>query len=316
MRALVLSASGLKFQPDYKDNPLPGQIPIRVLRAGICETDLQLVRGYMGFHGVLGHEFVGIAEEGKYAGQRVVGEINASCRNCKTCGQGRTTHCPHRTVLGILNHDGAFADRIWLPECNLHPVPDHVSNDAAVFTEPLAAAFQIPAQIDLSRFSSIIVLGDGRLGNLCSQVIAQSHSDLLVIGKHPQKLARLSGLGIRTALIHELTEPHIADLVVDCTGSASGFKDACRLVRPRGTIVLKTTVAGDQGPSLAGVVIDELNVVGSRCGPFAPALAAIASGQIHVENLITSRFPLESGVQAMEVAGAKDQFKVILDIAE
>lgn len=316
MRALVLSSSGLTYQSDYVESPRPGQIPVRVLRAGVCETDLQLVRGYMGFQGVLGHEFVGIAEDGAFAGQRVVGEINASCRNCKACRQGLGTHCPNRTVLGILNHDGAFADRLWLPECNLHPVPDHVSSDAALFAEPLAAAFQIPAQIDLSRFSSIIVLGEGRLGNLCAQVIAQSHSDLLVIGKHPEKLSRLSELGIRTALLHERTEAHIADLVVDCTGSAEGFKDASRLVRPRGTIVLKTTVAGDQGPSLAGVVIDELNVVGSRCGPFAPALAAIASGQIHVEKLITSRFPLESGARALEVAAEKDQFKVVLDISE
>jgi len=310
----MLTPAGLMVTREHVPQPSPRQIPIRVLQAGICETDLQLVQGYMGFRGVPGHEFVGMAESGKFAGKRVVGEINCSCGTCETCQQGLRTHCPHRSVLGILNHDGAFAERVWLPEENLHEVPDSVSDDAAVFTEPLAAAFQIPAQLSLERFQSAVVLGDGRLGNLCAQVLAQSLSHVMVIGKHPWKLQQLQNLGLQTARLADVTGSQITDLVVDCTGSTSGFRDACRLVRPRGTIVLKTTVAGDQGPSLAPVVIDEITIVGSRCGPFAPALAALAEQSIHVESMITSRFPLEDGVQAFSTASDSQQFKVLLQI--
>ncbi|WP_437229298.1 MDR/zinc-dependent alcohol dehydrogenase-like family protein [Planctomicrobium sp. SH661] len=304
----------MAYASDHTPLPQPDQIPVKVLKAGICETDLQLVKGYMGFRGVLGHEFVGIAEAGRYEGQRVVGEINCACRRCDTCLRGMQTHCPHRSVLGILNHDGAFADRLWLPEVNLHPVPDHVSDDAAVFVEPLAAAFQIPAQLDLTEFQRTVILGDGRLGNLCAQVLASLGRDPLVVGKHAQKLARLQQLGIRTRLLEEMQEPRIADLVVDCTGSADGFSHACRLLQPRGTLVLKTTVAGPGGPSLAPVVIDEIRVIGSRCGPFKPAIEALAARTIDVESLITSRFPLSDGLIAFDRATRKDELKVILEI--
>jgi len=291
-------------------------VPVRVLQAGICETDLQLVQGYMGFEGVPGHEFVGIAEEGAFRGARVVGEINCSCGVCETCLHGLRTHCPHRTVLGILNHDGAFAERLWLPQENLHAIPDAVPNDAAIFVEPLAAAFQIPAQLDMNRFSKCLVLGDGRLGNLCAQVLKAYFPDLLVVGKHAQKLERLQHLGIRTAHIDQMGTPRIADLVIDCTGSASGFQHACRLVQPRGTIVLKTTVAGDHGPNLAPLVIDEIQVVGSRCGPFRSAIAALEAKTIEVESLITSRYPLSQGVQAFKAAADKQQLKVVIEIVE
>jgi threonine dehydrogenase-like Zn-dependent dehydrogenase len=316
VRAVVLAETGLQFRSDYAANPPEGLIPIRILKAGICETDLQLVRGYMGFRGVLGHEFVGIAEQGRYAGQRVAGEINCACGRCDYCRQGLETHCPHRTVLGILNHDGAFADRLWLPEKNLHPLPDAISDDAAVFVEPVAAAFQIPSQLELQRFKNSIVLGDGRLGNLCAQVLHARGINPLVVGKHPEKLTRLERLGIRTALLGEMQERGIVDLVIDCTGSSTGFPTACRLVRPRGTIVLKTTIADENGPNLAPVVIDEITVVGSRCGPFSDAIVALAAGEIEVESLVTSRFPIDEAIPAFEAAQRKDQLKVLLDVAD
>ncbi|WP_437203680.1 MDR/zinc-dependent alcohol dehydrogenase-like family protein [Planctomicrobium sp. SH664] len=315
MRAVTFSDRLPLFTDSHTPTPHPTHIPIRVLQAGICETDLQLIQGYMNFRGVLGHEFVGIAETGRFAGQRVVGEINCACRQCDACERSLESHCPHRTVLGILNHDGAFADRVWLPEANLHLMPDHVSNDAAVFVEPLAAAFQIPAQVDLAPYRNVVILGDGRLGNLCAQVLALLGCDPLVVGKHPEKLERLSRKGIRTTLLEHLPAARTADLVVDCTGSASGFPTACRLVRPRGAIVLKTTVAGENGPNLAPVVIDEVRVFGSRCGPFAPAIRALAEGSIEVESLITARYPLEAAREAFETAQQKNHLKVLFEIA-
>ncbi len=314
MQAVELTQFGLVYRDNFEPRPAGNDIPIRVLTAGICETDLQLIQGYMGFSGILGHEFVGIAEAGKYAGRRVAGEINCPCRKCDTCIKGDFTHCPHRTVLGILNHDGAFAEYVWLPESNLHAVPDSISNDEAVFIEPIAAAFRIIEQIDISQFRDVVILGDGRLGNLSAQVLSLNGADPLVIGKHAEKLERLRILDIRTQLHSEISGDRIADLVVDCTGSASGFTDACRLVRPRGTIVLKTTVAGQTGPNLAPVVIDEINVVGSRCGPFQPAIAALENGQIDVRSLISGRFPLSQAAAAFEQAQRKDQLKILFDV--
>jgi threonine dehydrogenase-like Zn-dependent dehydrogenase len=254
-----------------------------VLRAGICETDLQLVRGYMGFCGVLGHEFVGVAEAGPDAGRRVVGEINCSCQRCATCLAGRPSHCPHRSVLGILDHDGAFADFIAVPQGNLHAVPDSLPTDVAVFTEPVAAAFQIPSQISIARHDRVVVIGDGRLGNLCAQVLAGLSSHVLVVGKHAEKLALLQALGISTCLLADRPDDRFADIVVDCTGSPTGLPTALNMVRPRGTIVLKTTVAGDQTMAWAPVVIDEVTIVGSRCGPFDRALSALESGEVTVQ---------------------------------
>ena len=222
----------------------------------------------MGFRGVLGHEFVGVAESGPMAGRRVVGEINCACWTCETCRRGLHTHCPNRTVLGILNHDGAFADLIAVPQRNLHAVPDSLSDEIAVFTEPVAAAFQIPAQISVRAKDRIVVLGDGRLGNLCAQVLARLSNHVLVVGKHPQKLALLKTFGISTALVSDPIDARSADVVVDCTGSETGLPTALKLVRPRGTIVLKTTVAGTQTLAWAPFVIDEVTLVGSRCGPF------------------------------------------------
>jgi len=315
MRAVVLSNNGLTSDSGYPTpTPRGDEVLVRVLRAGICETDLQLVRGYMGFNGVLGHEFVGVAESGPFKDRRVVGEINCSCWTCATCRAGRPSHCPNRSVIGILNHDGAFADFIAVPQRNLHLVPVSMPDDVAVFTEPVAAAFQIPAQIAIGRQDRVVVLGDGRLGNLCAQVLARLSSHVTVVGKHPDKLALLNS-EISTKLLSDIEPSHDADVVVDCTGSPTGLPTALSLVRPRGTVVLKTTVAGEQTMALAPIVIDEVTVVGSRCGPFDRALTALGSGEVSVLPLISARFGLSDGVAALEHARTKPALKVLLDVS-
>jgi threonine dehydrogenase-like Zn-dependent dehydrogenase len=316
MRALVLDDGGVSLSTDRRSpSPSETETLVRVLCAGICETDLQLLRGYMEFRGVLGHEFVGIAESGPYAGQRVVGEINCSCWRCETCLGGRPTHCPNRTTIGIAGHDGAFADEVAVPQRNLHLVPDSVATEEAVFTEPLAAAFQIPAQVALRSTDRIVVLGDGRLGNLCAQVLAGFSDHVMCVGKHARKLDVLRSLGIATALLGRIEE-RMADVVVDCTGSETGLPLALRLVRPRGTIVLKTTVAGVQTLACAPIVIDEVSIVGSRCGPFDRALTALAGGRVSVRPLISERFDLSHGLDALAAAGAGNALKVLLDVQE
>jgi threonine dehydrogenase-like Zn-dependent dehydrogenase len=267
----------------------------------------------MGFSGVLGHEFVGIAREGAYAGRRVVGEINCNCQQCEMCRRGLGNHCPHRTVIGIDRHDGAFAQQLAIPQANLHLVPDSVSNDEAVFTEPLAAAFQIGRQVDLDR-AGVVVLGDGRLAMLSAQAILPRTADLTVIGKHPRKLARFDRLPLRTLRLDEPTEPKSFDVVVDCTGSETGMKLALQLVRPRGTVVMKTTIAAEHQLSLAPVVIDEITVVGSRCGPFDEALDALANQRVDVSGLITHRFPLQNVSQAMDAACDPEAMKVVFEV--
>lgn len=319
MRALILSDAGVRLAANAP-NPTPasGEVLVRVTRAGICETDLQLVRGYMGFRGVLGHEFVGVAETGQFAGRRIVGEINCPCRHCDTCRSGRGNHCPNRTVLGILGRNGAFAEFLVLPEENLHLVPDAVSDEAAVFVEPLAAAFRIVEQIPLESTRRVVVLGDGRLGNLCAQVLAEHVPQVIVVGKHDAKLQQLARRGIATSSLDETRSAlqagrwSPADIVVEATGSPDGLPLAMQLVRPCGTIVLKTTVAGSQTLAMAPVVIDEVTVIGSRCGPFAPALAALAAGRIDVTSLISAVRPLDEAVAAFDEAASPGVLKVQL----
>ena len=315
MKALAFVDGQLNFRSDYPD-PVArdGQVRVRPIQAGICETDLQLVQGYMGFSGVLGHEFVGVAQSGPLAGERVVGEINCVCGSCEFCGRGLGNHCPHRTVIGILNHDGAFAESLLVPQRNLHRVPDDMSNDLATLVEPVAAALQISEQIDLTAHRRAVVLGDGRLGNLCAQVLLSAGCDVLVVGKHAQKLARCEALGISTVLLADLAQNRQADLVVDCTGSASGLACALSLVRPRGTVVMKTTIAGAHDLSLASIVIDEIRLIGSRCGPFAKAIAAIQAGHFNLDRFVCARYPLEDFRRAFDHARAPDALKIVLDI--
>lgn len=315
MRALSLQNEQLTYSNDVPPPvPAPGEVLVKVKQAGICETDLQLARGYMLFQGILGHEFVGIAQAGILQGQRVVGEINCCCRNCNRCRAGLGNHCGQRTVLGIDRHDGAFADLIAVPEANLHAVPDSVSDDEAVLVEPLAAAFEILEQVDICHKDRIVICGDGRLALLCAKAVASTGATIHVIGKHVAKLSRFQLMGFEATLWNAPLPEMLFDIAIDCTGSPSGLPLALQLVRPRGRVVLKTTVAADHTLSLAKIVIDEITVVGSRCGPFDKAIEALASQRVDLSGFITHRFPIESSLQAMEFAKSPGAFKVVLNL--
>ncbi len=316
MLAVYVNGARVTLQQQYPEPGVrPGEALIKVRLAGICKTDLEIIHGYMGFAGVLGHEFVGEVvrchAKPELIGKRVVGEINCGCGRCKMCRAGVQEHCPNRTTLGILHRDGAFADYLTLPARNLHVVPDAVPDCHAVFAEPLAAACEILAQRPDLAGKRVIVLGDGKLGLLTAQVLARAGCEVTCIGRHRRKLDVLARRGIPVRL-DSTSSPHTAPVVVDCTGSTSGFLLARRLVEPRGLIIMKTTVAASNAVQLAPLVIDEVTVMGSRCGPFAPALAAIADGSIDLEPLISARFPLADALAALERATSPRVIKVLL----
>ncbi len=332
MRALVYRDNGLVVDRNY---PMPasvdGEALIRVLLAGICNTDLEITRGYLDFQGVLGHEFVGVVEEiygnttqeryGHLRGKRVVGEINAVCRrpDCFYCQRGIFTHCPNRTTLGIVNRDGAFAEYLMLPVENLHLVPENVSDEEAVFVEPLAANFEILEQVHLKPTESVAILGDGKMGQLAAQVLTLSGCEVLMVGKHEEKLALAAKRGIRTYVLDDaqrfsLENGRRVDMVVECTGSAQGIEMALRLVRARGVITLKSTVAEKTLLHLAPIVIDEIRVQGSRCGPFAPALRALSQKLVDVRPLISACYTLDDGLAAFKHAGEKGVLKVLVRV--
>ena len=315
MRALVFDKT-LTFDP-RRAMPAEGlgDTLVKVRQAGVCSTDLEICKGYMGFRGVLGHEFVGQvieSAEKTLVGKRVCGEINAVCGRCDLCVAGLSTHCRQRTVLGILNHDGAFADFLRLPAGNLHVVPEAVDDDQAVFVEPLAAAFQVLKQVKLDGRKWVTVLGDGRLGLLVAQVLQGTGCPVRVIGRHPEKLALCEKWSIRARPVSEVIPKRDQDVVVDCTGSPEGFELACQMVRPRGTVVLKSTFASGKPLNLAPVVVDEITVIGSRCGPFREAIGALARKEIDVVSLIHRRMKLEQGVEAVGLAGKSGVLKVII----
>ncbi len=292
----------------------PEEALVRVLRAGICNTDLELIRGYYPYRGVLGHEFVGRVEEGpeELVGRRVVGEINAVCGECATCRAGRPTHCERRTVLGIVGRDGAFAERLILPVENLHPVPDAVSTDAATFVEPLAAALEIREQVAIEPSDRALVVGDGKLGLLIARTLALTSCRLTVAGRHPEKLALLEATGAATTTGEDVESGRF-DLAVECTGNPDGFALARRALRPRGTLVLKSTYAGKLSVDASALVVDEITLVGSRCGPFPPALGLLAESRVEVEDLIAARYPLAEGLAALEHARRRGTLKVLLE---
>src|SRR3954447_26959075 len=315
MRALVFDQSLAldTRRPDPQTSD--GDTLIKVRQAGICATDIEITKGYMSYRGVLGHEFVGevvSSSDREFIGQRVCGEINVVCGRCDLCLSGLSTHCRARTVLGILNHDGAFADYLRMPALNLHVVPKNVEDDQAVFVEPLAAAFQVLKQVKLDGKKWVTVLGDGRLGLLCAQVLRNAGCPVRVIGKHPEKMRLCDQWGIRSRAAADITPRHDQDVVVDATGSAAGLELAMKLVRPRGTIVLKSTGAAGKAINLAPIVIDEINVVGSRCGPFKEALKALSEKSVDVTSMIHRRMKLEQGVEAMELAAKAGVLKVLL----
>jgi len=328
MHALVYRNGTLTLDRDYPTpRPAQGEALIKVSQAGICNTDIEITRGYLHFSGVPGHEFVGVVQSISHSqttarahaliGKRVVGEINAACQRptCPSCQRGLPTHCPQRTTLGIVKRDGAFAEYLTLPVENLHLVPEEVSDDQAVFVEPLAANFQILQQVHLTPADRVIILGDGKMGQLAVRVLALIGCEITLIGKHPAKLQLAAQAGVHTCLLADGEEPgkrERADLVVECTGTAQGLELALRLVRPAGTVILKSTVAASSQLSLAPLVIDEICVQGSRCGPFAPALRALARRQIDIGALISKRYSLDDALLAFASATQPDVLKVLV----
>lgn len=310
---------GLRIEDRPVPEPAPGEALVRVLAAGICSTDLELRKGYMGFCGTPGHEFVGEVVEARIApelaGARVVGEINAGCAACHYCREGLERHCPKRTVLGIVNRAGAFAEYLTLPVRNLHRVPASVPTDRAIFTEPVAAAFEVIEQVAVEG-KRIAVLGDGKLGALIARVLDLAGAEVTVIGRHERKLGALASEGFKTVLYGREAPPPLQSfpIVVEATGAAEGLEMAVRLVVPRGTIVLKTTCADPKPLDLAPIVIHEVTVIGSRCGPFAPALTALAAGHLRPESTIDARFALADAPAAFEAAATPGVRKVVLEV--
>jgi alcohol dehydrogenase len=336
MRAILFDGQ-LRLANDYPHpTQLPGEALIRPTLVGICNTDIEITRGYMGFRGVLGHEFVGVVvdcADRAWVGRRVVGEINAACFRCAVCARGDASHCPERTTLGIDRRNGAMADLFSLPiEC-LHEVPAGVPDEAAVFVEPLAAALEILERAHIRPTERVAVIGDGKLGLLCAQVLRLPGCEVVVVGHHPERWGLPHGLEIATAHASILDErrkikaesdeslaehsssildPASFDMVVDCTGHPSGLAIARRLIRPRGRLVLKSTFAADSGLNLSMLVVDEVALLGSRCGPFAPALRLLERRLVLTEPLVEGRFALSDGLNAFQAAAGR--LKVLLEV--
>jgi threonine dehydrogenase-like Zn-dependent dehydrogenase len=314
MQALCWDGRDLKFDSTYRAPTADERTAvIKVRLAGFCSTDLEIFKGYMGFRGIPGHEFVGTVQEGpaELVGKRVVGEINFGCGHCDFCRRDLSRHCPNRAVIGILNANGAFAEYLSVPIANLHRIPDGISDEEAVFTEPLAAAFEILAQIQLNPGDEVLVIGDGKLGNLCAQTLRLTGAKITALGKHPEKLALIKKCGVRTALL-DGWKRRTFDIVVEATGSASGLELALSAVRPRGTLVFKSTIAGAHQLSLAPVVINEITIIGSRCGPFPPALEALQGKMVSVTPLIEQVYGLKDGLDAAAHAGRRGARKILL----
>lgn len=294
-----------------------GEAVVRVTLSGICNTDVEIMRGYAGFAGTLGHEFVGIVERAPGApeliGKRIVGEINAGCGRCSLCAGGDSRHCPERTVLGIVGRDGAHAEFLQLPVVNLLPVPDDVPDSRAVFAEPLAAAWGITERVSITGETRVAVIGDGKLGLLCAQALKLTGADVLLIGKHQEKLRIAGGRGVETLMLEKVAHREREfDVVVEASGGEQGFALALRLLRPRGVLVLKSTFHGATAVDAARVVVDEISVVGSRCGRFSPALDLLKQNAVDVESLISEEYSLSDGVQALKRATEKGILKVLL----
>ncbi len=316
MKALRFENKRLNID-EIEQPEINGEALVRVLVSGICNTDIEIVRGYANFEGTIGHEFVGVVEESKNApnlvGKRVVGEINAGCGECKLCQSGDSRHCAVRTVLGIVGRDGAHAEFLTLPAGNLLEVPEEISDVQAVFVEPLAAAFGITEQIEILPETKIAVIGDGKLGILCAQCLALKSRKVSLVGKHKEKIKLVENRNIEGILLENaLKISREFDVVVEASGSESGFDLALNLLKPRGKLVLKSTFHGEAKWQAWRVVVDEITIVGSRCGRFAPALELLKNKLVDVENLVSEEFKLTDGVKAMEKAAQKNMMKVLL----
>lgn len=325
MRALVAvprpdgAGAHARLRADYP-RPIagPGEALVRVTRAGVCTTDLEVLKGYRVFDGVLGHEFVGVVAdaESAWAGRRVACEINVGCGDCIECARGRRAHCLRRHALGIFGRDGGFADYVAVPLDNLHALPDGLPDDEASFVEPLAAACEILEQLHVRPGMRVVVVGAGRLGLLCAQVLALAGCDLTVLGRHAGPLELLAGWGIRARLVPAEDVSDLrgaADVVVDCTGSADGFTQSRALVRPRGTLVLKSTFRGTSPIDLSGLAVDEITLLGSRCGPFPAAIRLLAAGHVQVAPLISARYGLDEAEAALQHAARPGVLKVLIE---
>jgi threonine dehydrogenase-like Zn-dependent dehydrogenase len=318
MKALVVDADGSMNVRDVPTPQRPDECLIRVTRAGICGTDLQILGGYAGFAGVPGHEFVGVVEktpvaDERWLGKRVVGEINIGCGRCVWCAGGIKEHCDNRRVLGIRQHDGAFAEFLSLPAVNLHEIPDALDDDAAVFVEPVAAACRIFEQVPLAAQDRVAVVGDGRMGLLVAQVLRTATPDVTIFGRHDEKLAVARSLGLSTRRASETSTPGRFDIVVDVTGRPEGLMRALELVKPRGTVVMKSTFHGEAPITSWPIVVDEVTLVGSRCGPFRPAIDLLTSGAVAVKPLIARIARIEEYRSAFEEA--RHVLKVLFDCA-
>jgi len=314
VKAAYFDGEKMIFDKNYLE-PKSGEVLVRVNLAGICGTDLEILQGYMKYDGILGHEFVGTVEKSdnsELIGKRVVGEINAGCGKCNFCENNMERHCPNRTVLGILKRNGSFAEFLSLPEKNLHIIPDSITDEQAVFVEPLAAAFEIREQVALQSQWNVAVVGDGRLAQLIIQVIKQTCSNITCFGRHRSKLENLVKRGTKIKIGIEPSDEQSFDLVIEATGSHSGFSDTMKLIKPRGTVVLKSTIASKENLDLTPTVVNEITLIGSRCGLFKPAIDALATGIVSVDSMIDSIFPLEKFSEAIEYAKKPDTLKVFL----
>ena len=322
MRGIWLENGKLKVRGDLSQpEPRSDEVLVRVTTAGICSTDLEIVKGYVpGFKGILGHEFVGVVDSvganvsADWVGQRVTGTINIGCRTCTQCLAEGAEHCPNRTVLGIINRDGIFAEYVTLPEANLVSIPDSVPDEVAVFTEPLAAALRIRDQVMVLPSRPICVIGPGRLGMLIGKVLAEAGTEVTMAGRRAESLALAADWGLKTALVAEIDD-NAFRFTVEATGNAAGLEHAIRITQPLGTIVLKSTFAGAPSINLTKVVVGELNIIGSRCGPFEPAVRLLAGRKISPEEMVEARYPLAEGLQAFEHAAKSGVRKILLEIS-
>lgn len=315
MKALRVQKKRLAVR-EIKTPEQDGEALVRVLLSGICNTDLEIARGYAGFQGTIGHEFVGVVEDapgGQLVGKRVVGEINVGCGKCELCRKGDPRHCLTRTVLGIVGRDGAHAEFLKLPIVNLLPVPDAIADEHAVFTEPLAAACGILERTEVQSGDKLAVIGDGKLGLLCAQVLSLTGAPVVLVGKHPNKLRIAERRGVETISPRQAAKrKREFDVVVEASGSDKGFALGVDLLRPQGRLVLKSTFHGTTEIATARIVVDEISIVGSRCGRFAPALDLLKRGAVDLDNLISEEYPLVEGVHAMARAASKGVLKVLL----
>ncbi len=315
MKALQFINNQLKLN-EIKKPANENEALIRVIKSGICNTDIEIIRGYAGFSGTIGHEFVGIVEESSdqnWVGKRVVGEINAGCGICELCKSGDSRHCADRTVLGIHGRDGCHAEFLTLPNINLLEIPENVTDEQAVFTEPLAAAYGVLEQVEVLPETRVAVIGDGKLGILCSQTMTLASKNSFVIGKHKDKMQVAEAKGAEGILLENAAKLNRTfDVVVEASGSESGFATALDLLKPRGKLVLKSTFQGKTNLEMWRVVVDEITIIGSRCGRFAAALELLRDGKIDVESFISDEFNLRNGLEAIKKAQQKGVMKVLI----